>query len=177
MEQTTSLASRQSVLSLAQLSFLLAIITFAPLLGNQYITGTIVNAALLVSVIVLGFRKTLFLCFLPSIISLASGLLSAVLAPMIPFIIAGNILLVYVFNLLRKKNYWLGLVPAALLKFSLLFFMSNVLIGLFIKGQVASNIAVMMSWPQLITAVSGGIIAYFIVRGLGLTNKNLVKSA
>ncbi len=174
MEKATSLANRTSALLFAQLSFFLAIITFAPLIGNQYITGTIVNAVLLVSGVVLGPRKTLLLCFLPSIISVASGLLPAVFVPMIPFIIAGNILLVHVFNLLRKKNFWLGLVPAALLKFSLLFFASNVLIGLFIKGQVASKIAIMMSWPQLITAVLGGIIAYFIIGGFGLTKKESI---
>jgi len=82
---------------------------------------------------------------------------------MIPFIIMGNVLLVWVFDLLRKKNFFLGVVPGALLKFSFLFFTSNYLIHFFVKEAVASKIAVMMSWPQLITALLGGIVAYIII--------------
>ncbi len=166
MEQTNILSNKRRVLSIVWLCVLLVVITFAPLIGNQYITGTIVNASLLVSVIAFGFNSTLVLCFLPSLIALASGTLPIVMAPMVPFIILGNILLVYSFSLLRKSNYWTGLLSASLLKFSLLFFASNVIIDLFIKKQVAAKIAVMMSYPQLVTALLGGIIAFFIISKL-----------
>jgi hypothetical protein len=82
---------------------------------------------------------------------------------MIPFIIVGNILLVYAFNLLRKRNFFLGLFPAALLKFSFLFLVSNFIITFFIKQAVAEKIAVMMSYPQLITALLGGFITYLLI--------------
>lgn len=82
---------------------------------------------------------------------------------MIPFIIMGNILLVWVFDLLRKRNFFLGVVPGALLKFSFLFLTSSYLIHFFVKEAVASKIAVMMSWPQLVTALLGGLAAYAII--------------
>lgn len=166
MEQTNILSDKRGVLAIVWLCALLAVITLAPLIGNQYITGTIVNAGLLISAAVFGFSSTLVLCFLPSLIALASGTLPAVLAPMIPFIILGNILLVYTFNLLRKNNYWVGLISAALLKFSLLFFASNMIIDLFIKKQVAVKIAIMMGYPQLITALLGGAVAFFVINKL-----------
>ena len=168
MEQVLSL-DRKIVLSLAQFITLLLIVCLAPMLNNQIITGTIVNASLLVGVVLLGMRGAVLLCFLPSLISLMTGSLAMVMAPMVPFIIIGNVSLVYIFNLLRKRNYFLGLIPAALVKFSFLFLVSNFLISFFIKQPVADKIAVMMSYPQLITALMGGVVAYFVVV---LNNKN-----
>lgn len=161
MEQAISLNSR-TLLKSSQFLLALALILFAPLIGNQFITGTIVNASLLMSVMLFGLPGAAVLCFVPSIISLFTGFLPWVMAPMVPFIIMGNILLVLIFDLLRKKNFFLGLVPAALLKFSFLFLISNYLIHFFVKQAVASNIAIMMSWPQLITALLGGVIVFLL---------------
>lgn len=161
MEQAISLNSK-SLLRTSQFLLVLSVIVLAPLMENQFITGTIVNASLLLSVVLFGFGGALSLCFIPSLISLFSGLLPWVMAPMIPFIILGNVLFIWVFDSLRKRNFFLGAVPGALLKFSLLFFASNYLIHFFIKQSVASKIAVMMSWPQLVTALLGGVVAYSI---------------
>ena len=149
-------------LKAAQFLAVLSLIVIAPLAGNQFVTGTIVNASLLVSVALFGLGGAISLCFIPSIISLFTGLLPFVMAPMIPFIIMGNVLLVLVFDLLRRRNFFLGVVPGALLKFSFLFLTSNYLIHFFVKEAVASKIAVMMSWPQLVTALLGGAVAYVL---------------
>jgi hypothetical protein len=170
MEQVLSL-NKKIALSLIQFFVLLLIVSFAPLINNQIITGTIVNASLLIAVVLLGMRGAILLCLLPSIVSLSFGLLPMVMAPMVPFIILGNISLVYIFNLLRKKNFFLGLIPAALVKFSFLFLISNFLISFFIKQAVADKIAIMMSWPQLVTALMGGLAAYIII-SLNYKNNN-----
>ena len=162
MEQAISL-NKRILLTASQFLILLSVVSFAPLLNNQFVTGTIVNASLLVSVVLLGMSGSLLLCLLPSLISLVVGLLPIVMVPMVPFIVLGNIIFILTFNALRKRNYFFGLVPAALLKFSFLFLTSNFLIQFFIKQAVASKIAVMMSWPQLVTALSGGFIAYLII--------------
>ena len=161
MEHALSL-NKKIALSLVQFIVLLLVVCFAPLIGNQIITGTIVNAALLMSVILLGMRGAVLLSLLPSLVSLSFGLLPMVMAPMVPFIIMGNIILVYVFNLLREKNFFLGLIPGALLKFSFLFLISNFVISFFVKQAVADKVAVMMSYPQLITALMGGIVVYLL---------------
>jgi len=162
MEQVISLNNKVLIKS-SQFLLILALMLFAPFIGNQIITGTIVNASLLMSVMLFGLPGAVILCFAPSVISLFTGLLPWVMMPMVPFIILGNILLVLIFDLLRKNNFFLGLVPAALLKFSFLFLVSNYLIHFFVKQAVASNIAVMMSWPQLITALLGGVVAYSLM--------------
>lgn len=161
MEQAISLNNGTAAKTI-QFLLLLSLVVFAPLIGNQFVTGTIVNSVLLGSLMLFGLPGAVSLCFIPSIVSLFAGLLPWVMVPMVPFIIAGNILLVLVFDLLKKNNFFLGLILAALLKFSFLFFTGNYIIRFFVKEAVASNIAVMMSWPQLITALLGGIMVYLM---------------
>ena len=145
---------------------LLGIATAAPLFPNQFITGSIVNATLLVAVASLGM--------IPSSIAVAVGLLPPVLAPMIPFIIVGNAILVVTFGYLRQRNYWLGLVSGSILKFAFLLGTSSIVISLLLNQNLASSVAVMMSWPQLVTALAGGMIAYGVLRGLRKQNSNLL---
>ena len=103
---------------------------------------------------------------IPSLIALSTGLLPIVLAPMIPFIIIANIILVSVYNFSLKKNYWLKVVMAGFLKFVFLFFTSSIVINLFLTEKVAAKIAVIMSWPQFITALVGGLLAYLFLKGI-----------
>jgi hypothetical protein len=79
---------------------------------------------------------------------------------MIPFVIVGNAILVMAFGHLRSKNYWLGALTGALLKFAFLFATSSIVANLILNEQIANKAAVMMSWPQLVTAVAGSIIAF-----------------
>jgi hypothetical protein len=145
---------------------LLGIATAAPLTHSQFITGPIVNATLLIAVALLGMRDALLIGLIPSSIALAVGLLPPVLAPMIPFIIVGNAILVITFGYLRQRNYWLGLVSGSILKFAFLFGTSSIVISLLLNQNLASSVAVMVSWPQLVTALAGGVIAYGVLRGL-----------
>jgi hypothetical protein len=144
-------------------SILLIAATLAPLAGNQFVSGTIVNCTLILSVCTLGIGAALLVGIIPSTIALATGLLPAVLAPMIPFIILGNAGLVIVLDQLRKINYWLGAVGGSVLKFGLLTGVSSVVIGLLIDKNLAANVAYMMSWPQLVTALAGGIVSFGIL--------------
>lgn len=144
---------------------LLGIASAAPLIRNQFITGPIVNATLLIAVALLGMRDGLLIGLIPSSTALAVGLLPPVLAPMIPFIIVGNAILVVTFGYLRSKNYWLGLVSGSVLKFAFLFGTSSIVINLLLDQKVATSVAVMMSWPQLVTALAGGLLAYGFLRG------------
>jgi hypothetical protein len=143
---------------------LLGIATIAPLIGNQFITGSIVNATLLISVAILGIQNGLLIGIIPSIIALATGLLPAVLAPMVPFVIMGNALLVLLFGYLLKRNYWLGAITGAILKFGFLWATSSIVIDLLVNQQLAGKVAMMMSWPQLVTVVIGSLLAYGTLR-------------
>lgn len=170
MLQTKILALNKTILvNLAIFVILLTLAIFAPLLQHQLITGAIVNAALFLATALLGVSSALIIALLPSVISLAVGLLPKILLPMIPFIVLGNGILIVVFALLKQKNYWLSVLSASLLKFLFLWSASSLIIKFFIAQKVAAKIAIMFSWPQLITALSGGIAAYLVLRIIAKT--------
>lgn len=167
MNQVKALTLKKvKILTLAQFIVLVGICTVAPLFHSQPITGPIVNAALFISVMLLGTQNAILVGLIPSTIALSVGLLPAILAPMIPFIIISNTILVLVFSYLREKNYWAGIIFASLLKFIFLFATSSIVINLLLKKTIAQKVAMMMSWPQLLTALVGGFIAYLFLKGI-----------
>jgi len=156
--------SKNQIISIAQFGTLLAIAIFAPLLHNQLITGSIVNAVLFLAVLTLGWPSAVAIGALPSLIAAVSGTLPAPLIPMIPFIITSNAILITVFYLLKNKNYFLGAITAGILKFLFLYSASATLFNFIWPQKIAASMAAMMSWPQLITALSGAILAYLCLK-------------
>lgn len=150
--------------SILQFGVLLAVATFAPLIGSQSITGPIVNAVLFISAVVLGSSNAMMIGMFPSLIAISTGLLSSALMPAIPFIIVSNAMLVAVFDRLRKTNFALAVIGASIIKFLFLFLSSSIVVNFVAKEQVAEKISAMLSWPQLFTALAGGLIAYIILK-------------
>ncbi len=148
---------------LTKIIILISIATIAPLFQHQLITGTLVNATLFIATVLIGVQAGIIVSFLPSLIALSVGFLPPVFLPMIPYIILGNIVLVITFNYFKKK-YWLGVVLASIFKFLFLFSVSSLVINFLIKQEVAYRIIFMMSWPQLITALLGGLIAFYVIK-------------
>lgn len=165
MQQTKALSiKKESVLTLARFTLLMGIALFVPLFHNQAVTGPIVNAVLFISAISLGIEGAVLIALVPSLVALSAGLLPPVMAPVVPFIMMSNIILVVFFIYLKEKNYWLAIVLASVLKFVFLFSASGIVIDLLIKKEIAAKVAVMMSWPQLFTALAGGLIAYLFLK-------------
>jgi hypothetical protein len=165
MVQTKALVlDKAKTISAIQFATLLGIATVAPLFHQQWVTGPIVNAMFLIAVALLGTQTAIMLALLPSTIALAVGLLPAILAPMVPFIIISNVIFILGFDSFRSKNYWFGVVVGSILKFAFLWSTSFVVINLLLKKELASQVSAMMSWPQLVTALVGGVIAYLFLR-------------
>lgn len=165
MEQIKVLSLANSkILSMVKFVALFGIAVLAPLAQNQFITGAIVNAVLFLSAFTLGIGSAVAIAFFPSLVSLGLGLLPVAMAPMTPFIIFGNLILVTIFGWLKNKNYWLAATGASVLKFAWLALTSQFVISYFIQKPVAAKIAMMMSWPQLITALTGMVLAYWIAK-------------
>lgn len=156
--------------SVAVLRFiaLLSVALLAPALGVQALTGTLVNATLFIAAVLLGVPGAILIGIIPSAVSAMTGLLPAAILPMVPFIILSNVLLIVTFSALRRKSYWTGVALASAIKFVFLSGVSSLVIGYFVPEKIADKIALMMSYPQLFTALSGGILAYFV---LGIIKK------
>ncbi|MCK5044373.1 iron hydrogenase [Candidatus Parcubacteria bacterium] len=165
MNKTKTLTLRKEIV-LAQFMALTGIAVAAPLFGNQFVAGSIVNATLFIAVAVLGWRTAILVGTIPSIIALSVGLLPLVLTPMVPFIITANAILILAYTFSLKNNYWLKVIFAGFLKFAFLLFTSSIIINLFLPEKVAANVAAMMSWPQFLTASIGGLLAYFFLKAI-----------
>jgi len=170
-ENVASLDVKLIAIKVFQLSIFVAIAVVAPYFGQQIITGSIVNALLFISVSLLGIESAFFLCLIPSLISIYTGLLPIALAPMIPFIMTGNALLVLIFykaTRLRQgygeaRSFWFGAISAALIKFIFIWCVGMVLANSVLHG-ISKTVMLMISWPQLATAIAGAAIAFLFLK-------------
>lgn len=151
---------------------LLSVAIFAPAIDVQAVTGTLVNATLFVATVLIGVPAALLIGIIPSAISSVTGLLPAAILPMVPFIIFSNAILILVFAALRKGSYWRAVAAASLFKFAFLSAVGTYVIGYFVSDKVVAKVAAMMSYPQLLTALTGGAVAYLV---LGVLGKNANK--
>ncbi|MGN6575921.1 MAG: hypothetical protein ACTHKG_09545 [Nocardioides sp.] len=165
MAAIRTISVRRAAEASTTFTILLGISVLAPMLGlPQLFTGTVVNAALLVAVVLLGPRAAISIGVLPSLFAVVSGQLPAPLAPLVPLIIVGNTLLVVVFARLLERGWSVGVVAAATAKFGWLFATTALLAagtGLLAAPVVPLALAI-MGWPQLVTALAGGAIAYAV---------------
>jgi len=139
---------------------LLGISVAAPFFHFQAMTGTIVNAVLIIAVIMLGRKEAIMIGIFPSLISVVTGLLVPAVAPLVPFIILSNVILILVVSFLGKENYWKGIIFGSFAKFIFLYGVGIILVKIFEWNSMTKIISMMFSWQQLLTALSGGIVAY-----------------
>ena len=150
-------------------------------LTKQLITGTLVNCVLAVTVLVAGRSSGI-------VVALVSPVFAFLLkiAPQISTVVpimAGNVCYVLLLNWIvgKGKPFWrqpVGLVAAAAVKFGVLYGLvvkvicgvaSGALLGqklgnnVLLASKMLEMLPVMFSWPQLVTALSGGIVALAIV--------------
>jgi hypothetical protein len=157
-------------IKLAKIGLLVSLGLLIPALGlPQQVTGPLVNALLIITVVTSGVGAAMLVGMVTPLNALMSGILPLSLMVIIPFIALANALFVGIFGALRTRNYWLGLGAAAVAKFGLLFTAVTWLVARPITVALAGGpkpvalsaaIVNMMEWPQLATALAGGVLAY-----------------
>lgn len=158
------LNTENRLMNIGQFLFMLSLAVILPLYHNQMITGPLINALLFIAAVVTSRGNAVFLGLVPSTIALSVGLLPPVLAPMIPFIMLSNALMVLTFGFLKEKNYILSIIIASFVKFIFLSSTSSLVCTLLLKKEIAQAVSFMMGLPQLITALAGGIIALGLLK-------------
>jgi hypothetical protein len=167
MLQTKALSLRKEItLTISKFILILGLAIFAPLIGMQSVTGIMVNALLFIGTVILGIRGAMLIAIVPSVVSLSIGFFPIALAPIVPFIIMGNILLISTFNWIYKRNFWGGIITASAVKFVFIYGMSLLIVNFVIKSEIAQKIAAIMGWPQLLTALAGGVVAYLFLKSI-----------
>jgi len=160
----SGILDRREVIKTLKMLIFAGLMTIIPFFHNQMITGPLVNALLFIAVCLFGARIAILIGLIPSLVALSLGFLPIVSAQIIPFIMVSNALLILIFDIFWKKNYWAGIVAASLGKFIFLSFFSRLVLELSMKEKIAITLANMMSWPQLFTALVGGLLAYVFLR-------------
>ncbi len=134
----------------------------------QQVVGTLVNAFLIITALNLGARQALSLSLLPSIGALSRGILfgpfTPALAIMVPFIWAGNFILILAIKMLfveRRASYALAVIAGSFAKAGLLFASAFALLQF---GLVPALFLSAMGVVQLFTALAGGVLAFLTVK-------------
>jgi hypothetical protein len=134
----------------------------------QPITGPLVNALLILSVEMTGVGVAVLVGLVTPLSALLHGVLPLPLVAMIPFILAANAIFATTYSWLRQRSPWLGVAAAALAKFIWLYVAvtwmivhpPRVLVGSALEVvDMSTDVARMMQWPQVFTALAGGLIA------------------
>lgn len=158
-----------NIKSVALALLLLFAISYLPFfIHNQWFVGPMVNALLVIILFVSGLRTAVLASLAPSLMALLGGLLPAALTPVIPFIMIANIIFILTIDTLARgqvnsRKYWAGILLGASLKFVFLYFSTSLIIGLLLNNNLAPVVSRMMSWPQLVTALLGGGVAYLVL--------------
>ena len=138
-------------------------------LGNNFVTGSVVNLMLIVSVMLCGLPTGLTVAAVSPVMPTLLGF--GPTWPLIPFIAAGNMVLVLIWNFIanRKQGFKYTACIAALIvgaigKFLVLYFGVVRIAVPFILGLPEQNmLSYLFSFPQLITASIGGACAIAIL--------------
>ncbi|MDF2593103.1 MAG: transporter component [Clostridia bacterium] len=143
---------------------------------GQFITGSIVNLILLVSVFVIGIYGGLTIAVLSPILAFLSGIGPAFIQ-IVPFIAIGNVLFVTIawltarnhISIVSKRDLAassMGLITASAVKFLFLWLgLATIVLPLIpgIKEKQVAIIGAAFSWPQLVTALIGSILAIMVI--------------
>ena len=145
-------------------------------LTKQLITGTLVNCVLAVCVLLVDMQCGITVALISPICAFVLGIAPNFIT-VLPIMI-GNVCFVGLLKLLFAKNKFLALGIAAVVKFSVLYllvvqmicgFASSALLGqkigdiVLLAPPMLNMLPTMFSWPQLVTALTGGIIALLIL--------------
>lgn len=143
-------------------------------LGNTFVTGTLVNAVLIIAVMTAGLWSGVSVAAVSPVMAKLVGI--GPLWSLLPFIAVGNIALVTVWYFLGRRKEIptyaaraAALIVAAAVKFLVLYLgIVKVAVPLLLKlpEPQATVISTMFSIPQLVTALLGGIVALPVLAAL-----------
>lgn len=138
--------------------------------GGQFVTGSCVNAVLAVAVLFSGLWSGVTVAVISPFLAFFLGIGPQLIA-IVPAIAVGNVIYVLILHFLCSKRnlpIWrqgIGLVCAAASKFLALYLIVAQLLChvLPLSEKQIATFTAMFSWPQLITALIGGVVALLIL--------------
>jgi len=140
------------------------IIPLSPLTANLII-GSLVNVSLAVSSLAVGVWGGIIISIAAPIMAFLQQHIKFVW--LIPIIAGGNVVLVLIYRWLYARYKWAGIAVSASTKFLILYLLVKMFINIFVvPAEAASMLSLMFSWPQLVTALVGGLLAVPVLNTL-----------
>lgn len=171
MSKTVKWITRTAVmLALTVLFQSLRLIIPMPGTLSQYIIGSLVNLALIVAVMVIDLKGGLTVAVLAPVIAFFQGHIPQIMPLMILFVALGNATIVIAYALLYRDSFVskvLALAAGAVAKFLVLYALvvkfALPLIYPQVPDAVRMALSLNFSWPQLVTAAIGGVLALLVL--------------
>ncbi len=164
--------STKTITRTAILIALLIALQYATSSLGQFVTGSCVNLVLAVAALFAGLWSGIIVALVSPFFAFLLGVGPKLIA-IVPFIALGNLVYVLVLALLGKKlarlpKSLLAVAAAAVCKFLTLFLVvvKLVLPMLGLAEKQVAAMSTMFSWPQLVTAAIGGVLALLVVPAL-----------
>ncbi len=135
---------------------------FGPFDLSVLLIGTLVNLTLILATWLVGFWSGAAIALLAPAIAFLQGFQT--IPAMVAAIILGNLGLVVFCHLLREKPV-LGVAAGAVVKFAAQYALVALLVvPIFVSDpKQVKALPILFSWPQLVTACLGGLLALLIV--------------
>ncbi|MEZ4357952.1 MAG: hypothetical protein R2876_04895 [Eubacteriales bacterium] len=133
---------------------------------TQLLVGTLVNLCLLVATAGAGIFSGIIISLAAPIVAFLQSSVPAFWV--VPFIAIGNMAIVIIYGLLYEKSKILGFTFGAILKTAILW-VGVAVVGISVFGLPEAAIPVVQlnfTWPQIITAMAGGILSLPVVAAL-----------
>jgi len=131
--------------------------------NSNFVVGPLVNACLIITASMVGLFGASFIAVAAPFGALMTG--ATVPLPFVPFVALGNLVLVVLFYFLNKRNYIAGVISGAIIKFLVLYASILAFTNLAnIPAKKASIMILTFGWPQLVTALVGGAIAFVVIK-------------
>ncbi|NLX86719.1 MAG: ECF transporter S component [Clostridiales bacterium] len=141
-----------------------------PGLGSTLIIGSLVNASLAVSSVVVGIWGGIIISVAAPIIAFMQQHIAFIW--LIPIVATGNLVLVILYGLWYRKNKWIAIGLSSVLKTLVLYLLVKAAIGMAaVPAPAAAVMSMTFSWPQLVTAAIGGFLASLVLKVLADTGK------
>ncbi|HOM02339.1 MAG TPA: ECF transporter S component [Acetivibrio sp.] len=131
--------------------------------NSNFIVGPLVNACLIISSALVGLLSGAVISVLAPYGAILTG--ATMPLPLAPFVALGNFVLVLAFYIFRKKKV-IGIILGSIAKFAVIYGSLLYIIPFFKllpKNKAMALAGAAFGWPQLVTALIGGIIAIPII--------------
>jgi hypothetical protein len=152
---------------------------------NTLVVGSLVNLCLYVASGTVGWRGSTVISVLTPVVAALMGHLPTPV--LIPFVAAGNVVLCLAFELIAQKKDtgiapWIAVGVSAAAKTAVLYalvvwiFVGMMLPGTGLPSKIGAVLSLNFSWPQLVTALIGGIVAMPVISAVkkALDNRGML---